>query len=40
MWTCDCPEELRVNSNEKGASETVVEIEPRDRLILLTTINN
>ena len=23
MWTCDCPEELRVSSNEKGASETV-----------------
>ena len=23
MWTCDYPEELRMSSNEKGASETV-----------------
>ena len=23
MWTYDCPEELRMSSNEKGASETV-----------------
>ena len=23
MWTCDCPEKLRMSSNEKGASETV-----------------
>ena len=23
MWTCDCPEELRMSINEKGASETV-----------------
>ena len=23
MWTCDCPEALKMSSNEKGASETV-----------------
>ena len=23
MWTCNCPEDLKMSSNEKGASETV-----------------
>ena len=23
MWACDCPEELKMSNNEKGASETV-----------------
>ena len=23
MWTCDCPEKLRMCSNEKGASDVV-----------------
>ena len=23
MWTCDCPEEIKMSSNEKGASGTM-----------------
>ena len=29
MWTCDCPEELKMSSNEKGPSETVKVLEAK-----------